>query len=146
LIEQGVEPIARMIWAPKPGTTIPSDSQRTLLARNSDRAPLREPPITADPLVLLETPEKFDSPLNLKDKDPLRTDLEWGNTLLPPDLPPPLLLREGEALPTAQEIHQRRDPIHDNPAEIEPPPLIGAPPLPVLPPPPLSASEVGLIN
>ena len=146
LIEQGVEPIARMIWAPKPGTTIPSDSQSTFLARNSDRAPLREPPITADPLVLLETPEKFDSPSNLQDNDPLRTDLEWGNPLLPPDLPPPLLLREGEALPPAQEIHQRRDPIHDNPAEIEPPPLIGAPPLPLLPPPPLSASEVGLIN
>ena len=61
---------------------------------NLDRAPLREPPITADPLVLRERPSI--------DRDQLNPDrggdenLHRFNTFLPlpPDLPPPIVLDE----------------------------------------------------
>jgi len=42
LMEQGVEPLARLIWSPRGRGNTPA----------SVRAPLREPPISADPLVV----------------------------------------------------------------------------------------------
>ncbi|MDP6203117.1 MAG: hypothetical protein AB8B41_02345 [Prochlorococcus sp.] len=143
LIEKGVEPIARLIWAPKPGTFTASDSQSTYQARNSYRPPLREPPITSDPLVLLEQPEMTGSTLNLEEETSLRS----GNTLpLPPDLPPPLLLREGETLPIDLTVNTHGGPSDQTTTGPNSLPLIGAPPPPVLPPPPLSISDAELIN
>ena len=78
LMEQGVEPLARLIWAPK-GDPVPRQAAL--------RSPLREPPITADPIALREL------------------QLSGGSagsrqaTPLAPDLPPPLLLQQGQTLP-----------------------------------------------
>ena len=82
LMEQGVEPLARLIWAPKH----PADP-----ARQDLRSPLREPPITADPIALRalqELQEQDDGVSSASSAAPL-----------PPDLPPPLLLEEGQLLP-----------------------------------------------
>ena len=81
LMEQGVEPLARLIWAPHRG---PDPSRLAL------RSPLREPPITADPMALRQIEQSLRLPAN--GSDPLDT------LPLPPDLPPPLLLEEGESL------------------------------------------------
>ena len=79
LMEQGVEPLARMIWAPH-GQGTPN--------RSRQRSPLREPPITADPMALRELQEdQHNSP-----SDALTAPLA-------PDLPPPLLLQDGQQLP-----------------------------------------------
>ncbi|MFL0744990.1 MAG: hypothetical protein AB8A66_02375, partial [Prochlorococcus sp.] len=103
----------------------------------------REPPITSDPLVLLEQPELTGSTLNLEEETSLRS----GNTLpLPPDLPPPLLLREGETLPIDLAVNTQAGPSNQNLSGPNSLPLIGAPPPPVLPPPPLSISDAELIN
>lgn len=80
LMEQGVEPIARLIWAPR--------GQRDPL-RASAKAPLREPPITADPLSLRQAAAQ----------GPTQTGIELETLGLPADLPQPLVLREGEELP-----------------------------------------------
>ncbi|MFL0737271.1 MAG: hypothetical protein AB8A49_01125 [Prochlorococcus sp.] len=145
LIEQGVEPIARLIWAPTPSNLSPTESQSTYQARNSDRAPLREPPITSDPLVLLEQSGTFGSPTNLEEEVPSKQELEAGHTL-PPDLPPPLMLREGETLPVDPKANPKDDAIDQKLTELDSPRLIGAPPPPVLPPPPLSISDAEQIN
>ena len=79
LMEQGVEPLARLIWAPR-GQGNPQ--------RNPQRSPLREPPITADPMALRELQEQ----LQISPTDALTAPLA-------PDLPPPLLLQEGQQLP-----------------------------------------------
>jgi hypothetical protein len=79
LMEQGVEPLARLIWAPR-GQGNPQ--------RNPQRSPLREPPITADPMALRELQEQLQN----SPTDPLSAPLA-------PDLPPPLLLQEGQQLP-----------------------------------------------
>ena len=79
LMEQGVEPIARLIWAPRgPQPTQPG----------SQRAPLREPPITADPMALRELQQSEEAAMSSEDMAPLA-----------PDLPPPLLLQDGQELP-----------------------------------------------
>lgn len=121
LMEQGVEPLARLIWGPsqpRPSTPKetrlrPADQDRVDPALN-DRAPLREPPITADPLVLQEPvirmlpePEEASPPDVTADDGASR--LFEPLIPLPPDLPPPLLLdqmpgtgdaeRETSALP-----------------------------------------------
>ena len=58
VMEQGVEPLARMIWGPSKqphqAGLAPADADDRSV--DLDRAPLREPPITADPLVLREQP------------------------------------------------------------------------------------------
>jgi hypothetical protein len=85
LVEQGIEPLARLIWAPR----VPKGGSPP-----SPGAPLREPPITADPLVLRERQQQ-DSPAP---GQPAATELP-----LPPDLPPPLVLQEGQQLPSDPE-------------------------------------------
>ncbi|MCX5944572.1 MAG: hypothetical protein NTZ53_04535 [Cyanobacteria bacterium] len=81
LMEQGVEPIARMIWAPHGASKGP--------ARPAQRSPLREPPITADPFALRQL-QQSDQP-----SAPSDTRLP-----LAPDLPAPMLLEEGQTLPS----------------------------------------------
>ena len=127
LMEQGVEPVARLIWAPKGGP----DQSRTAM-----RSPLREPPITADPMALRELQQSGDDSVRSEEATPLA-----------PDLPPPLLLQEGQQLPSDPEA-TTADP------QVEPPtpggepdataPVqtdstsgspTGAPPPPPLPPP-----------
>lgn len=87
LMEQGVEPLARLIWAPHQS---PDPSRLAL------RSPLREPPITSDPTALREI-----------EQGSRRTD-DRTNGLeplpLPSDLPAPLLLQDGQALPEAGQV------------------------------------------
>ena len=79
LMEQGVEPLARLIWEPK-GQRSPK--------REGLRSPLREPPITADPMALRELQLSAEAAASSEEAAPLA-----------PDLPPPLLLQEGQDLP-----------------------------------------------
>jgi hypothetical protein len=79
LMEQGVEPLARLIWEPK-GQRSPK--------REGLRSPLREPPITADPMALRELQLSEEAAASSEEAAPLA-----------PDLPPPLLLQEGQDLP-----------------------------------------------
>ena len=83
LMEQGVEPIARMIWEPK---------GRKPANGSNLRSPLREPPITADPMALRALQESEQNGLSGEEKLPLA-----------PDLPPPLLLLDGQDLPANPE-------------------------------------------
>ncbi len=94
VMEQGVEPLARMIWAPSPRSKPTQDRDDSAAPMNPDRSPLREPPITADPLVLREQ-----SPLDRDDpSQDLSADEIWDRSdpflPLPPDLPPPIVLDE----------------------------------------------------
>ena len=94
VMEQGVEPLARMIWAPSPRRKPTQDRDDSAAPMNPDRSPLREPPITADPLVLREQP-----PLDRDDpSQDLSADEIWDRSdpflPLPPDLPPPIVLDE----------------------------------------------------
>jgi len=127
LMEQGVEPLARLIWAPR-GQRNPQ--------RNPQRSPLREPPITADPMALRELQlQQQNSP-----SDALTAPLA-------PDLPPPLLLQEGQQLPADPEATQAEPaplpalPVppeaaaSGEPAAAQRPPA-GAPPAPPQLPPP----------
>ena len=125
VMEQGVEPLARLIWEPKGGK--PQE-------REGLRSPLREPPITADPMALRELQRSEES-------------LERRELPVPlaPDLPPPLLLQEGQALPADPEATTAdpglipAQPQADglNPAVAEPPGSVpvGAPPPPPMVPP-----------
>ena len=103
VMEQGVEPLARLIWAPSGSKTPPRDpslqpsspSDRTPPSAG-DRAPLREPPITADPLVLQDPVIRL-SPDTDAARPPEPADQPTPRPFepvipLPPDLPPPLLL------------------------------------------------------
>ena len=142
VMEQGVEPIARMIWAPKPTPRLDHNKTAPVTERVPARQPLREPPITADPLVLRE---RYDIE---SDQDELfNSDAEtqqWDFDL-PPDLPPPVLLQEDQILPEDPEAWP--EPISPTPglkeqesvssADDEKSIIYGAPPAPVLPPPPL---------
>nr|WP_255007729.1 hypothetical protein [Cyanobium sp. ATX 6F1] len=85
LVEQGIEPLARLIWAPR----VPKGGKAP-----SQGAPLREPPITADPTALRERQQQDSPSLG----QPAATELP-----LPPDLPPPLVLQEGQQLPSDPE-------------------------------------------
>ena len=142
VMEKGVEPIARMIWAPKPTPRLDHNKTAPVTERVPARQPLREPPITADPLVLRE---RYDIE---SDQDELfNSDAEtqqWDFDL-PPDLPPPVLLQEDQILPEDPEAWP--EPISPTPglkeqesvssADDEKSIIYGAPPAPVLPPPPL---------
>ena len=97
-----------------------------------DRAPLREPPITADPLVLRE-PKAV-----IREPEPAELDLDdnfddsWTEPQpfvpLPPDLPPPIVLDEPMLNPAEVLL--------DEPApSVMPPPAL--PPLPPVPVPPV---------
>jgi hypothetical protein len=129
LMEQGLEPVARLIWGPRGGSGT---------NRATQSSPLREPPITADPMALRELQ---------------RSDTNGGRseeaTPLAPDLPPPLLLQEGETLPVdpeavqAEQVPPTDQPIPAPEAVTTPPqtdadagrPAVVVPPPPVLPPP-----------
>ena len=137
LMEQGVEPLARMIWGPsnitKPGSPADADDSGVDL----DRAPLREPPITADPLVLREQPAVIRQ-LEPSEPDPDgssdgSSDTSWTEPQpfvpLPPDLPPPIVLDQPMLNPAEVLL--------DEPA----PPVTSPPDLPPLPPEPLPADR-----
>jgi hypothetical protein len=119
LMEQGVEPVARLIWSPAPLAQPPGSAKR---------APLREPPITADPLALRELQESA-----------ANSTLENELTPEAPDLPPPLVLLDGQPLPQEPEfLNGDADALA--PAEAMPPgdfPLGAPTPPPLLPPRPL---------
>jgi hypothetical protein len=124
VMEQGVEPLARMIWGPsnltKPGSPADADDRSVDL----DRAPLREPPITADPLVLREQPAVIRE-LEPAEPDP---DDSWTEPQpyapLPPDLPPPIVLDEPMLNPAEVLLDEPAPPVM-------PPPAL--PPLPQVP-------------
>ena len=132
LMEQGIEPIARLIWAPRP-------SSNPRLARAG--SPLREPPISADPLALRQRQaEEGVSPLDT---------LSGSDTLeLPPDLPPPVVLPEASTAPsdtvaspppldaTPGDVSRSGAPAPDATAAVTAvTTAAGAPPPPQLPPP-----------
>ena len=148
VMEQGVEPVARLIWQPKRQPLKPGFSQDEQLGR-PERSPLPEPPITADPLVLLEQqrPREDSDAVEPESAFPsYERDLD-----LPPDLPPPVLLtpeplpRGDSPLPPSQtsdisqpitESIEGSEPVEDQkPSLSQTDPLLGAPPPPVLPPP-----------
>ena len=91
-MEQGVEPLARMIWAPSP-TPKPREDLKDQPQQDPDRSPLREPPITADPLVLRDQPAVMDDDWDAGD----------DSLPLPPDLPPPVLLEDALDQPQPPE-------------------------------------------
>ena len=134
LMEQGVEPMARLIWAPR--VNKPQQG-------NPQRAPLREPPITADPMALRELQESEADAASDQETAPLA-----------PDLPAPLLLQEGEELPADPQFEELEPqpavPQADAvaPVEAQPPgrqPLGAPPPPPLLPPsaPPPVLQQIG---
>ena len=142
VMEQGVEPIARMIWAPKPTPRLEQNLTTPLIEMMPTRQPLREPPITADPLVLRESAD-----VETEQDQPLNSDAEapsWDFDL-PPDLPPPVLLQEDQILPEDPESWPEPIPPTSgveeqesvSKTEDEQSIIYGAPPPPVLPPPPL---------
>lgn len=132
VMEQGVEPIARMIWTPKPSSR-ESDTAPPASPGIGTRSPLPEPPITADPLVLLEQPGGNER------SAPLEPTLPPIDTGLPPDLPPPEVIepRLQEELPTtpaesaSAPVPTDADDSNNDAAET----FVGAPPPPLLPPP-----------
>ena len=129
VIETGLEPVARVIWSPKRTPLNPDPSPPESLGR-SERVPLPEPPITADPRLLLEQHERPDEVV-IEGLDPSLPPLDQAPR---PDLPPPILLdadgpvaarsmdadREPEVLPMDR-------PTHANPPA--PPPLAAGTPL-----------------
>ncbi|MDA7435506.1 hypothetical protein N8630_00560, partial [Synechococcus sp. AH-601-C19] len=142
VMEQGVEPIARMIWAPKPSPRLDHNQTTPVTEIVPTRQPLREPPITADPLVLRERSDVESEQDDLSNSD---AETQLWDFDLPPDLPPPVLLQEDQILPEDPEAWP--EPIPQTPglneeesvssAEDEKSIIYGAPPPPVLPPPPL---------
>jgi len=127
VMEQGVEPIARMIWSPKPVPRPQQAPESSINTAVRDRSPLPEPPITADPLVLQDPdpgqqPARVDDPV-LPTADPETT----GRSTLPPDLPPPIVVQE-EPRAVSPALQQ---PAGSSSRD----PLVGAPPPPLLPPP-----------
>ena len=146
VMEQGVEPVARLIWRPKRQPLKPGLSRDEQQAR-PDRAPLPEPPITADPLVLMEEPRPGNA-TDLGEADSVLPAIERD---LPPDLPPPVLLKPEPRRPDelqAPSTNRSLDREIGSESEAESQPveaddqrlpdagvLLGAPPPPVLPPP-----------
>ncbi|MEB3332930.1 MAG: hypothetical protein VKI83_10615 [Synechococcaceae cyanobacterium] len=100
LMEEGVQPVARLIWGAKGAATA---------SRSAQRAPLREPPITADPLALRQLQQ-----------EPISVNAALPNEAppLPPDLPEPELLEPGETLP----IDEPSEPAALEPEQAEPTP------------------------
>ena len=146
VMEQGVEPIARMIWAPKPTPRLDHNQTTTDTETVPTRQPLREPPITADPLVLRERSAVESEQDDISNSD---DEIQLWDFDLPPDLPPPVLLQEDQILPEDPEAWP--EPIPPTPglneqesvssADDEKSIIYGAPPPPVLPPPPLPSVQ-----
>ena len=125
VMEQGVEPLARMIWAPTPSPKQRrlEDGGQVAPANQQQRAPLREPPITADPLVLREQPPEppsQDEDWTLPPAEPALPEPKPAQ--LPPDLPPPELFEQNDAITSDLQ----------NDSDFED--LLGAPAPPALPP------------
>jgi len=98
-----------------------------------DRSPLREPPITADPLVLRERPTMQEiEPVEDGLEDP--TLIRGPITPLPPDLPPPMLLEDPVLEAPMETPLADEDPGIEETSDMARDPLIGAPPPPELPP------------
>ena len=114
LMEQGVVPMARLIWSP---------SQSPTPTRPSSGAPFREPPITADPTELQQAPI---APALPKDVNDLKTPVVPAP--LPPDLPSPETFSEAPEPPVLEAYDPYGFPI------IEPDIELRAPELPLLPP------------
>jgi hypothetical protein len=138
VMEKGVEPVARMIWPP---TTTPSqqpDQDNNPNPESAlDRAPLPEPPITADPLVLREslTPSLPDLENDQTSLDQPEADKQLRPNL-PPDLPPPLVMPDPDPLPpinNAKDNGGNQQPSASQTSDRER--FYDAPPPPVLPPP-----------
>ncbi len=142
VMEQGVEPIARMIWAPNSTPRLDHDQAIPGNTNLPTRQPLREPPITADPIVLRERPDFEDQQEQSFPKD---SESQPFDLALPPDLPPPVLLQEDQTLPEDPEAWPQPIPPNssfderDTVLSAEEPKtgIYGAPPPPVLPPPPV---------
>ncbi|MBL6887471.1 MAG: hypothetical protein ISR06_01285, partial [Synechococcus sp. BS30m-G30] len=141
VMEQGVEPIARMIWAPKPTPRLDHNQTTPVTETVPARQPLREPPITADPLVLRE---RYDVESEQDDLSNSDAETQPWDFDLPPDLPPPVLLQEDQILPEDPEAWPEPIPPtsglneEESVSSAEDESIIyGAPPPPVLPPPPL---------
>ena len=139
VMEQGVEPIARMIWAPS-NPVKPDVEQVPDPASDLDRSPLREPPITADPLVLLEPPSRVEL-----EREPPSQDLDEDEVEafapqvpLPPDLPPPVLLDipslDAPLMPELESDIGRDDVLDKEMVLDQRDGVEGAPPPPELPP------------
>ena len=137
VMEQGVEPLARMIWGPSTPTKPGAPADASDAGADVDRAPLREPPITADPLVLREQPALIRE-LEPAEPDP---DESWIEPQpfapLPPDLPPPIVLDEPTANPAEVLLAEPADAVTSDLLQETPPP----PDLPPLPPVPLSVEQ-----
>jgi hypothetical protein len=124
LMERGVEPIARLIWAPR-------GRRGEKPAANS---PFRETPISADPLALQQRQAEANKP---GDNSAPGID----SLGLPADLPAPLLLPNGAQLdappipPTTNNGDGASLPALSSPTETNPGPTVGAP-SPGAPPPP----------
>ena len=149
VMEQGVEPLARMIWAPSPRSKPTQDRDDSAAPMNPDRSPLREPPITADPLVLREQPSiDRDDPLLDSEADETQ-DRSDPFLPLPPDLPPPIVLDESleQGTPNDGGLLQRmprldselNDGLDDGLNDAPPPPEL--PPLDLAPLQPLPSME-----
>jgi hypothetical protein len=121
LIEKGVEPIARLIWAPK----LPADP-----ARADRRPPLREAPISADPMALRRRQEQDTQPAPGEQPEPAPEEAP-----LPMDLPEPVVMPEGQAPP--EENQPAATAVEPEPTRAPAPPLLPPPPVPVTPAPPV---------
>jgi len=89
LMEQGVEPVARLIWAPRG-----KGNQRP-----SDRAPFREPPISADPLALQARQQQETTGNTPTGETPAPLELPSDNAI-----PAPEVLPAGAEAPTGTEV------------------------------------------
>ncbi|MCS5705160.1 hypothetical protein NZK27_03040 [Synechococcus sp. FGCU-3] len=78
LIEQGVEPVARLIWAPRGNGN----------QRPSQRAPFREPPISADPLALQARQQQEIEGTLAAGEAPAPLELPADNALAAPEMLP----------------------------------------------------------
>ncbi len=130
LMEQGVEPLARLIWAPRGRGNQPA----------SQKAPFREPPISADPLALQARQRQETSQPLKPGEAPPPPDLPEANLIdpeeLPPLQPPPEL--EGTTPPGSETKGAEAGPPpgHATPGPGDPPPLPDpTPSAPPLPPP-----------
>ena len=134
VMEQGVEPLARMIWPPKPAPgSRPSRPEPPEGGGSFDRSPLPEPPITADPLVLRDAQDAKANGSDNPERD-RPEDNEFTRPALPPDLPPPVVITD----PKPQAPTRRAPGPISSPAGVQ---ELGAdlpydaPPPPLLPPP-----------
>ena len=137
VMEQGVEPVARLIWPPKgtkPDQTTDGAKGRGVNS-GINRSPLPEPPITADPLVLREglDPTQPDGTAPGTNNNEPAQPQDLNRPSLPPDLPPPVVMPNPTAPPAVgradggQTAGDSFDPRQES--------FYDAPPPPVLPPP-----------